>query len=200
MRAPVPPGRGGTFHPSPATAAASQLTAFTEFCEARTAQRFADHAAFHAFSVAEYRLFWSLFLEWSEPLREGSPEPVCTDERAEFARFFPNLRLNYAENLLRPQPGATDDDTAVVAHHAYRPARVADPRRAARPGPEPGVAPAAHRHPPRGQRGGRSGQQHRGARRAAWRRPRWERCSPPPRRTWASPPSSAASSSCPRRS
>ncbi len=101
-------------------AAASQLTAFTEFCEAQTGQRFPDHGAFHAFSVAEYPLFWSLFLEWSAPMREGSPAPACTDERPEFASFFPNLRLNYAENLLRPRPGAGDEDTAVVAHHAYR--------------------------------------------------------------------------------
>ena len=55
--------------------------------------------------------------------------PSVRDRRSRYARtiapsspaFFPNLRLNYAENLLRPQPGATDEDTAVVAHHAYRP-------------------------------------------------------------------------------
>ena len=99
----------------------SQLTDFTEFCESRTGQRFPDHAAFHAFSVAEYPRFWSLFLEWSQLVHEGSAEPACTDERVEFAGFFPNVSLSYAENLLRPQPGTRDEDVAVVAHHAYRP-------------------------------------------------------------------------------
>ena len=68
---------------------ASQLTDFTEFCESRTGRRFPDHAAFHAFSVAEYPRFWSLFLEWSGSLHEGSAEPACTDERVRVRRLLP---------------------------------------------------------------------------------------------------------------
>ena len=32
------------------------------FCEAQTGQRFADHAAFHEFSIREFRRFWLLLL------------------------------------------------------------------------------------------------------------------------------------------
>lgn len=73
------------------------MTAFMRFCD-----RAADDArAFHCFSVAEMRRFWSLFLRWSELAIEGSPEPVCVGDRCENAVFFPNLRLSYVENLLR---------------------------------------------------------------------------------------------------
>jgi acetoacetyl-CoA synthetase len=101
--------------------AESQLTAFMRFCEANTGSRFHDHAAFHEFSVAEYRQFWLLFLRWSGMLHEGSPEPVCTDDLCERASFFPELRLNYAENLLRIDPSESGNQIAVVAHHPSRP-------------------------------------------------------------------------------
>jgi acetoacetyl-CoA synthetase len=92
-------------------AAASQLGRFRSFCEEMSGSRFPDHAAFHDFSVSDYRLFWLLFLRWSGLLYDGSTEPVCTDDRCEHATFFPQLRLNYAENLV-PQPGARRAGTA----------------------------------------------------------------------------------------
>ena len=101
--------------------AASQLTQFIRFCEGHTGRRYSDHAAFHEFSVADYPRFWSLFLEWSRLAWEGPTEPACTDVRPEFAQFFPLVRLSYAENLLEPMAGASDDATAVISHHAYGP-------------------------------------------------------------------------------
>src|SRR3954468_2647961 len=86
--------------PDPAVAAASTLTAFMRFCEQRTGLQFSDQAHFHAFSVADYRIFWRLFLHWSDLITEGDSEPVCAGAQVEHARFFPNLRLNYVETLL----------------------------------------------------------------------------------------------------
>src|SRR5207244_2130478 len=57
------------------------------------------------------------FLDWSGLLWEGCPEPVCTDDSCEQATFFPNLRLSYAENLLRG-PG---DSTVLLARHGSGP-------------------------------------------------------------------------------
>jgi acetoacetyl-CoA synthetase len=99
----------------------SQLSAFKRYCEAGSGRSFPDHAAFHDFSVAEYRVFWLLFLRWSGVLLEGSQEPVCTDDACETATFFPELRLNYVENLLRIESPEDGDRTALVAHHAFRP-------------------------------------------------------------------------------
>jgi acetoacetyl-CoA synthetase len=47
--------------------------------------------------------------------------PVCTDDRCEHATFFPDLRLNYAENLLRIDSVADRDRPALAAYHADRP-------------------------------------------------------------------------------
>src|SRR5205085_285033 len=46
---------------------------------------------------------------------------VCTADLCERASFFPELRLNYAENLLRIDGAETASRTAVVAHHSSRP-------------------------------------------------------------------------------
>jgi acetoacetyl-CoA synthetase len=111
-------GGADTVHvPDPARVAGSQLTAFMRFCEATTGESFPDPAAFHDFSVRDARAFWSLFAEWSELLREGESEPVCTHDDCEQAAFFPGLRLSYAENLLRGDPG----HPAVVSVHPDRP-------------------------------------------------------------------------------
>ncbi|MEA2389297.1 MAG: acetoacetyl-CoA synthetase, partial [Thermoleophilaceae bacterium] len=87
------------------------------FCEDATGRSFPDQRAFHDFSADDHRTFWRLFLDWSQPLVEGSREPVSTDDACERATFFPELRLSYAENLLRGDP----DLPALVAHHANGP-------------------------------------------------------------------------------
>jgi len=95
---------------------ASQLTLFIRFCEGRLGRQFVDHAAFQAFSVAEFRRFWQLFFEWSGVLVEGDVEPVCVGEVCEHAVFFPGVRLNYAENVLRIDGPGDGGRVALVAH------------------------------------------------------------------------------------
>jgi acetoacetyl-CoA synthetase len=101
----------------PAISEKSQLSDFVSFCEKRTGTEFEDPQEFHAFSVRNFREFWALFLEWSDPIRSGEAEPVCTDDRCETATFFPNLRLNYAENLLEARTPEQDAEVAVIARH-----------------------------------------------------------------------------------
>jgi acetoacetyl-CoA synthetase len=114
----IRPPREAFSTPLPTAVAASQMTAFARFCEEETGQRFADHGAFHRFSVGDFRRFWALFLRWSQPLHEGPTEPVCTDDRCEQATFFPSLRLNYVENLLRIDDERTADRPALTSHRA----------------------------------------------------------------------------------
>lgn len=101
----------------PQIAGKSQLSDFVVGAEKRFGRKFESLQDFHAFSVERFRDFWALFLEWADPLRSGDPEPVCTDDRCEAATFFPNLRLNYAENLLEPRSLEQDERVAVVARH-----------------------------------------------------------------------------------
>jgi len=98
---PRPLAREPVHVPTPTTIAGSQMTAFLRFCEAETGQRFRDHASFHAFSTGELRRFWALFLRFSGVLHEGATVPVCVGDVCETACFFPDVRLGYAENLLR---------------------------------------------------------------------------------------------------
>ncbi len=102
------------FCPPAATVASSQLTAFMQECAAATGQRFPDAATFDRFAVAEFRQFWRLFLSWSGLPLDGSLDPVCVGDAGETARFFPELRLDYAECLLAGDP----DRPALTARHA----------------------------------------------------------------------------------
>ncbi|MBV8577340.1 MAG: acetoacetate--CoA ligase, partial [Acetobacteraceae bacterium] len=61
--------------------------------------------------VHDFRLFWRAFLNWSHPILDGAAEPVCIGDTVEHAVFFPNLSLNYAENLL----AGDDERVAVIA-------------------------------------------------------------------------------------
>jgi acetoacetyl-CoA synthetase len=108
------------FAPTAAAIEGSQLTAFTRFCEAEVGRSFDDYAALHAFSVAEFRRFWTLFLRWSGLVVEGDPEPACSkpsegSEDCERAVFFPKLRLSYAENLLRSRAPEDGGKVALIA-------------------------------------------------------------------------------------
>jgi len=104
------------FTPDPNSLAHSQLTAFMRYCEQETARTFVDYTQFHEFSVVDFRSFWRLFLCWSGIARDGDTDPVCVGDSCETAQFFPNLRINYAEILLRDDGEA--DRTAVTACHA----------------------------------------------------------------------------------
>lgn len=102
------------FHPDDQVVARSQLSAFMQWCEARTGQQLPDHAAMDRFSVKEFQNFWRVFLEWCHVPQDGAVEPVCVGEACETARFFPNLRLNYTECLLAGSP----DQPVLTACHA----------------------------------------------------------------------------------
>lgn len=92
------------YSPAAATVSRSQLTEFLRYCETMSGRVFADYGAFDQFAVQDFRQFWRLFLCWSEISQEGEIDPVCGGESLEGARFFPHLRLNYAENILSGAP------------------------------------------------------------------------------------------------
>jgi acetoacetyl-CoA synthetase len=95
-----------------------QIQSFREECERVSGESLGSPTDLHAWSVACYRDFWRTFLDWSDLAWEGSAAVVCTDDDIEGARFFPDVRLNYAENLLRPLPGVDDDSPALTSVHA----------------------------------------------------------------------------------
>jgi acetoacetyl-CoA synthetase len=102
------------FTPSPTAVDQSQLSAFMEYYRERTGAPLADERALHEASVADVGGFFAAFLDWSGLSVEGERAPALSGDAVETATFFPNLRLSYAENVLRPA-GASPDDVAVIA-------------------------------------------------------------------------------------
>jgi acetoacetyl-CoA synthetase len=103
---------------TPECAATSQMTAFTATLQAHAREILDNYQTLHDFSVREYRTFWRVFVQWSQGLEwSGSVEPVCVGDECEHARFFPELELNYAENLLSLSV-AHADAPALTACHA----------------------------------------------------------------------------------
>src|ERR1700755_3589410 len=95
----------------------AQLARFRARCAALTGQDLTIPQDRHRWSVEHFRDFWGEFLCWADLAWEGSAETVCAGDDVETARFFPDVRLNYAENLLRPLPCVDDDAVALTSVH-----------------------------------------------------------------------------------
>ena len=104
-------GEAPLWRPSPERAAAAQMTAFRSLAEARSGQRLADYAALHAWSVAEPGAFWTAVWDFCGVVGTRGGCAVEDADRMPGARWFPEARLNFAENLLRRR----DETTALVA-------------------------------------------------------------------------------------
>jgi acetoacetyl-CoA synthetase len=98
-----------------------QLAEFRARCAEVAGARLDDPGALHAFSVEHPVEFWRTLLTWSGLPWSGSADVVLSGDDVETARFFPDVRLNYAEALLRPLPGDDDDRLALTSVHAGRP-------------------------------------------------------------------------------
>lgn len=99
-----------SWEPSPARIAAASLTRFRAELGAAHGLDLTSYAALHAFSVDRMGDFWSHLWDFCEVVgHKGAPAFVAADElRA--ARFFPDARLNFAQNLLR----RNDDSPAIL--------------------------------------------------------------------------------------
>ncbi|GAB4176829.1 MAG: acetoacetate--CoA ligase [Thalassobaculales bacterium] len=98
--------------PSPARIAASAMDRFRRRAEAVSGKALADYAALWAWSVEDRAAFWSLVWDFCGVIGERGGVALADGERMPGARFFPEARLNFAENLLRPD--ADPDAEALV--------------------------------------------------------------------------------------
>ena len=93
--------------PSPERVASSQLTHFRELVNKRFGLDLRDYRALHAWSVDQRAEFWSLIWDYCGVIGEKGERRLIDGDRMPGARFFPDARLNFAENLLRRRDGAT---------------------------------------------------------------------------------------------
>ena len=89
---------------------AAAMTAFMNEAAHISGRSMADFEALHAWSIENRADFWSLVWDFCA-LRGDKGETVLADgERMPGARFFPDARLNFAENLL----SRTGDEAALI--------------------------------------------------------------------------------------
>ena len=108
------------WQPSRERVLASNLTAFARAAEPEAEFPLADYPALHRFSIEQPERFWRLLWRFAGVLGEGEDGPALVDaQRMPGARWFPEARLNFAENLLRRRDGAP----ALIAWAEGRPRR-----------------------------------------------------------------------------
>ena len=86
--------------PSADRVANAAITQFRTFAAERTGQDFATHEALQQWSVADPATFWDLVWDWCGVIGEKGERRLIDGDRMPGAQFFPDARLNFAENLL----------------------------------------------------------------------------------------------------
>src|SRR6476620_11383916 len=87
--------------PSTERCAGAAMTEFMGHIAKVSGREIATYEDLHAFSVTESAKFWSELWTYTGVVGEKGSEPYLTDaDKMPGASFFPNARLNYAENAL----------------------------------------------------------------------------------------------------
>jgi acetoacetyl-CoA synthetase len=87
--------------PSPAAVAASPMTAFMKAAARASGKDIGDYDRLHQWSVEDREAFWSLVWDQCGVIGEKGGRVTVDGDRMPGASFFPDARLNFAENLLR---------------------------------------------------------------------------------------------------
>ena len=99
--------RQSLWQPSATSVAASNMTAFMRVIERKHDVRVPDYAALYDWSIREPQKFWRDIWSFCQIIADGPGEvTVAHGERMPGARWFPQARLNFAENLLRRRDDA----------------------------------------------------------------------------------------------
>lgn len=78
-----------------------------------------DYEELWRWSVQDLDGFWSALWRYLEIPADGDPSVALADDSMPGARWFPDIRVNYAEAMLR-MPGRGDDDIVLVARSQSR--------------------------------------------------------------------------------
>ena len=89
------------WRPSPAAIAAAPMTRFAAFAAARHGAPTGDFDALHRWSVDHMDRFWDALWDFCGIIGDKGARVLTDADRMPGARFFPDARINFAENLLR---------------------------------------------------------------------------------------------------
>jgi acetoacetyl-CoA synthetase len=104
------------WRPSVASLRRARLTAYAAWLEERGVPRFEDYTALWRWSVDDIGRFWRTVLDYSEISYDGDPATALVAAGMPGTRWFPEVRLNFAEHAL----AGSDDDLAFIAYSQTR--------------------------------------------------------------------------------
>ncbi|GAB5506208.1 MAG: acetoacetate--CoA ligase [Rhizobiaceae bacterium] len=93
--------------PSPETVKNTTMTDFMSRAAERAGKPINDYDALHAWSVEDREGFWTLIWDYCGVVGERGETALAEGDKMPGARFFPDARINFAENLLA-KPGTGD--------------------------------------------------------------------------------------------
>lgn len=96
--------------PKPQSLATAPITAFAEEAGRIAGRDLSDYDALHAWSVEDREAFWNLVWDFCGIKGEKGARILADGDRMPGAQFFPDARINFAENLL----SRTGPDDALV--------------------------------------------------------------------------------------
>ncbi|MCP5364200.1 MAG: acetoacetate--CoA ligase [Hyphomicrobiales bacterium] len=89
------------WQPSAERIRSANITGFREAINTRFSRRLIDADDLHSWSVVEKQHFWRYLWDWAGIIGRPGETVLAGDGTMTGARWFPEARLNYAENLLR---------------------------------------------------------------------------------------------------
>ncbi|MEI5681412.1 MULTISPECIES: acetoacetate--CoA ligase [unclassified Mesorhizobium] len=87
--------------PSKDRIAAAPLTTFMSQASSRAGRAFSDYAELHAWSIDDREAFWDLVWDFCGIVGDKGARILADGDRMPGASFFPDAKLNFAENLLK---------------------------------------------------------------------------------------------------
>ncbi len=96
--------------PSKVQTTNSRLTEFARWVENRVGKKFADYEVLHTWSCEPGGEFWDCLWDFCNVVGEKGQRIIDNEDQMPGAVFFPNAKLNYAQNLLK----YSDDTDAMV--------------------------------------------------------------------------------------
>ena len=97
--------------PDPADVASAQVTDFARLAGQRAGRDFTDYAELLRWSVEDVAGFWGCVCNYFDVIASGEDDVVLADASMPGARWFPDARLNYVDQVFRDRP---DDDIALL--------------------------------------------------------------------------------------
>ncbi|MBL8254472.1 MAG: acetoacetate--CoA ligase, partial [Candidatus Competibacter sp.] len=87
--------------PDPAWSATTRIAAFTEYARIASGAALASYADLHAWSITAPEQFWPAVWKFCGVVGERGERILIDPQRMPGACWFPDARLNFAQNLLR---------------------------------------------------------------------------------------------------